>query len=54
MRDYHLFVPADCTVSNTIEENEHALEQMHRVLKADVTESTQLDVHRLLAPQPVS
>lgn len=54
MRDYHLFVPSDCTVSNTIEENEHALRQMQGVLKADITESTQLDLHRLLARQPVS
>ncbi|HEV7766853.1 MAG TPA: isochorismatase family cysteine hydrolase [Thermoanaerobaculia bacterium] len=49
MRDYHLFVPADCTISNTAEENEHALDQIHRILKADVTQSKELDLHRLLA-----
>jgi len=54
MRDYHLYVPADCTVSNTSEENDHALEQMQRVLKADITESTELDVHALLKSVPVS
>jgi len=54
MRDYHVFVPADCTVSNTVEENEHALRQMQRALKADITESVQLDLHRLLGRQPVS
>lgn len=54
MRDYHLYVPADCTVSNTLEENEHALEQMQRVLKADITESAELDVQRLLQAVPVS
>jgi nicotinamidase-related amidase len=54
MRDYHLFVPADCTISNAREENEHALDQIHRILKADITESAQLDLHRLLEPVPVS
>jgi nicotinamidase-related amidase len=48
MRDYHLVVPADCTVSNTVEENDHALEEIQTVLKADITESAQLDLQRLL------
>jgi nicotinamidase-related amidase len=48
MRDYHLIVPADCTVSNTVEENDHALEEIQTVLKADITESAQLDLRRLL------
>lgn len=34
MRDYHLVVPRDCTVSNTPEENEAALELMRKFLKA--------------------
>ena len=54
MRDYHLIVPADCTVSNTAEENDHALEQIERVLKADTTESKDLDLHRLLQHVSVS
>jgi nicotinamidase-related amidase len=48
MRDYHLVVPADCTVSNTARENDHALEEIRTVLKADITESAQLDLPRLL------
>ncbi len=48
MRDYHLVVPADCTVSNTVEENDHALEEIRTVLKADITESAQLDLRRRL------
>jgi nicotinamidase-related amidase len=48
MRDYHLAVPADCTVSNTAEENDHALEEIQTVLKADITESAQIDLQRLL------
>jgi nicotinamidase-related amidase len=48
MRDFNLIVPADCTVSNTARENDNALEQMCKVLKADITESTKLDLEGLL------
>jgi nicotinamidase-related amidase len=48
MRDLNLFVPSDCTVSNTVEENRHALEQMRKILKADITPSTELDLAALL------
>ena len=34
MRDYNLIVPRDCTVSNTPEENENALQLMRKFLKA--------------------
>ncbi len=44
MRDFKLFIPADCVVSNTEEENQHALKQMETVLKADVTASSELDL----------
>jgi nicotinamidase-related amidase len=47
MRDFHLVVPADCVASNTVEENDHALRQMHDVLKADTTVSTALDLEAL-------
>ena len=40
MRDYEIIVPRDCTAAVTVEENEHALEYMERVLKAKIT-----DVH---------
>jgi nicotinamidase-related amidase len=49
MRDYELFVPADCTVSNTAADNQYALDQMRRVLKADVTPSTELDLAALVS-----
>jgi nicotinamidase-related amidase len=35
MRDFNLFVPADCTVSNTKKENDSALRLMKKFLKAD-------------------
>lgn len=49
MRDYHLVVPADCVISNTPEENDYALQQVARVLKGDLTPSTELDLDRLIA-----
>jgi nicotinamidase-related amidase len=48
MRDYNLIVPSDCCVSNTPAENAHALEQIARVLKADVTPSADLDLGALV------
>ena len=42
MRDYQLVVPADCTASLTVEENDYALRQMHQVLKADIRPSDQI------------
>lgn len=59
MRDFHLFVPADCVASNTVEENEHALALMKTVLKADTRPSTELDIETMKReaarePDPVS
>ena len=47
MRDFKIFVPADCIVSNTEEENQHALKQMENVLKADTTIATELDLEKI-------
>lgn len=49
MRDYGLFVPSDCVASTDPSEAAHALEQMHTVLKAQVVESSELDLEQLLA-----
>jgi len=48
MRDFNLFVPADCVASNSDEENRHALEQMRKVLKADITPSEVLDLDEIV------
>ena len=48
MRDFHIIVPSDCVASNTAQENEYALEQMKKHLKADTTISEELDLKRLL------
>jgi nicotinamidase-related amidase len=47
MRDFKLFIPADCVVSNTEEENRHALKQMETVLKADTTLAADLDLQKI-------
>ena len=47
MRDFKLFIPADCVVSNTEEENRHALKQMETVLKADTTIAADLDLQKI-------
>ena len=49
MRDYHIVVPSDCVVSNTVEENDHALQQIRQVLKGDISPSTELDLEALQA-----
>src|SRR5947207_11195296 len=45
MRDFNLFVPPDCTVSNTKNENESALRLMRRFLKADTRLSSRIVLH---------
>ncbi|MBA2302930.1 MAG: isochorismatase family protein [Acidobacteria bacterium] len=55
MRDYRIVVPADCVVSNTVEENEYALKQIQQVLKGDITPSDDLDLDALVrhgTPRP--
>ena len=47
MRDFKIFIPADCVVSESPEENEYALKQMEKVLKADISPSPELDLEAL-------
>ena len=54
MRDFNLVVPADCVVSNTPDENRHALEQIRSVLKADITDSTDLDLQEIYESSALS
>src|ERR1043166_8995642 len=46
MRDFNLFVPPDCTVSNTKQENESALRLMKKFLKADTRPSSKIALPR--------
>ena len=45
MRDLKIFAPADCIVSNTAADNDHALRQIETVLKGNVAVSTRLLFH---------
>jgi nicotinamidase-related amidase len=42
MREYKIFAPADCIVSNTAADNDHALRQIKTVLKGNTEPSTRL------------
>jgi nicotinamidase-related amidase len=46
MRDLKLFAPADCIVSNTATDNDHALRQIATVLKGNITDSQRLTFRR--------
>ncbi len=48
MRDLRLVVPSDCVASNTKEENDYALEQMRRVLKADIRSAAEIEIEKLI------
>jgi nicotinamidase-related amidase len=47
MRGFRVVVPADCVASERAEDNDHALAQMARLLKADTTDSGQLNLQAL-------
>ena len=42
MRELKIFAPADCIVSNTAADNDHALRQINTVLKGNIADSTRL------------
>ncbi|MDB6125452.1 MAG: Isochorismatase [Pedosphaera sp.] len=42
LRDYQIFVPSDCVISNSPQQNTQALKLMERVLKADIRPSSKL------------
>jgi nicotinamidase-related amidase len=46
MRDFNLFVPSDCTVSNTKQQNGLALRLMKKFLKADTRSSSTIPICR--------
>jgi nicotinamidase-related amidase len=46
MRDYELFIPEDCCVSNTPRENNEALALMRKFLKADTRRADRIPLRR--------
>jgi nicotinamidase-related amidase len=47
MRDFHIIAPRDCSASNRVEDNEHALQLIEQVLKGDIRPSTELDLQQV-------
>jgi len=54
MRELKLFAPADCIVSNTTADNDHALRQINTVLKGHITESNRLTFRPVRRAGPVT
>jgi hypothetical protein len=48
MRDYRIYVPADCSACVDMRDHEYALRFMQRVLKADIHASNQLELDALI------
>lgn len=47
MRDFNLIIPSDCVASIEEKENEHALQHIERVLKANIKKSSQLNLDEI-------
>jgi nicotinamidase-related amidase len=47
MREFKLFIPSDCIVSETEAENHYALQLMKKVVKADIRPSAELDLEAM-------
>ncbi len=47
MRDFRIYIPSDCIASESKERNREALRLMQRVLKADISLSTDLKLEQL-------
>lgn len=47
VRGYKLYIPKDCVASIEQDSNEQTLQHMHRVLRADISASTALDLKHL-------
>jgi nicotinamidase-related amidase len=51
IRDFKVVVPSDCLASNTLEENQNAIDVMSKVLKADTRPAPEIDLEELISPQ---
>ena len=49
MRDFQIYIPSDCVASESDERSRSALLLMQRVLKADISSSTDLKLENLMA-----
>jgi hypothetical protein len=51
MRDLELYVPPDCVTTDSRDEQEYAIGQIKKILKANVSLSTELDLNAIAADQ---
>jgi len=49
LRDYHLLVPSDCVAAQSESENDRVLNYMERVLEADIRNSDEIDLTKVLS-----
>jgi len=54
MRDFGIFVPSDCVASQEVEQNRQVLALMQRVLKANITPSTELKFENTRVSSPLN
>jgi nicotinamidase-related amidase len=48
MRDYFIYIPADCVASNTAESNKEALQNFKELVKGDISVSGKLDFKKIV------
>ncbi len=48
LRDFQLSIPSDCVVAPSVERTRSSLAYMERILQADITPATKLDLQRFL------
>ena len=51
LRDYHLLVPRDCVAAQSEFENDRVLNYMERVLEADIRNSDEIDLTKVLSAE---
>jgi nicotinamidase-related amidase len=54
LRDYHLLVPSDCVAAQSESENDRVLNYMERVLEADIRNSDEIDLTKVLSAEGVA
>ena len=52
LREFRIFVPSDCVISNDPKQNRQALKLMERVLEADIRVSSKLNLAKLKKQSP--
>jgi len=48
MRGYHIVAPSDCSASESADDHRHTLEQLEKIMQADISPSSEIDFKNLL------